>query len=408
MENPEDAPTTEDQPRNPSSDDGQEPQPEAEPKRRISVNLQHVTENLAQAQGTPVPESPLSSIDEDAAVEPTSEPAPSGPSTASLDTDQEDVDTDHNMEPVYNASLVENSVGNDILVEDDGVAWSQSEQPDRACASFAFEVPQQQLQKFLKRPKEHLPCLTVAAKKSRSEVVYSDLNKEEKELFRQAKQKELKCWLDTSTVKAIVRDRIHPSRILSSRWILTWKEDMTQPSGRKAKARLVVKGFQDPDIDNLCSDSPTLPRDSRMLLFQTVSSMKWLIQSFDITTAFLRGKSDERELAMEAPPELKELMGMTNDQVCLLQGNRVLREAQSFAETSVTVRPLRMQDVCFASFGDASFASAKQLAAQQGLFIMACTPALARNETTDFSPIVWHSKQIARVVRNREEKSAEP
>ena len=108
--------------------------------------------------------------------------------------------------------------------------------------------------------------MTVAAKKSRNEVVYSELNAQEKALFQQAKQKELKCWLDTNTVKAIVRDRIHPSRILASRWILTWKEDLSQPSGRKPKARLVVKGFQDPDIDNLRSDSPTLTRDSRMLL----------------------------------------------------------------------------------------------------------------------------------------------
>ena len=38
----------------------------------------------------------------------------------------------------------------------------------------------------------------------------------------------------------------------------------------------------------------------------------------------------------------------------LLGGNRVLREAQNFAETAVIVRPLKMHDVCFASFGDAA------------------------------------------------------
>ena len=31
---------------------------------------------------------------------------------------------------------------------------------------------------------------------------------------------------------------------------------------------------------------------------------------------------------------------------------------------------------------------------------MACTPKMAQNETTEFSPIVWHSKQIGRVVRS--------
>ena len=37
--------------------------------------------------------------------------------------------------------------------------------------------------------------------------------------------------------------------------------------------------------------------------------------------AFLRGKGDGRELAMQPVPELKELMGLKDDQVCLLEGN---------------------------------------------------------------------------------------
>jgi hypothetical protein len=49
--------------------------------------------------------------------------------------------------------------------------------------------------------------------------------------------------------------------------------------------------------------------------------MKWVVQYFDITTAFLRGCSDKRELAMGALKELKEMMGMKDNQVCLLQGN---------------------------------------------------------------------------------------
>ena len=84
----------------------------------------------------------------------------------------------------------------------------------------------------------------------------------------------------------------------------------------------------------------------------------------------------------------------------LLDANRVLKETQEFANTSVIVRPIPMTELCFASFGDASFASAKQMSAQQGIFIMACTRKLANNETTDFSPVAWHTKQIGRVVRS--------
>ena len=545
-------------------------QPEEEPNRRMSLDLAHDAENLQRALETPVPESPI-------ATPPVEGGSSSDEPAADTESMESDEASETNMEPVYNATITENGVQSDILLEDVGSYWPNSDQFEAACASFSFDVQQQQFQRFLRKPEEYLDCLVAAAKKSRNEISYSDLNQEEKKLFQAAKTKELQCWLDTKTVKAILRDKIHPSRILSSRWILTWKEDLNAPSGRKAKARLVVKGFQDPDIDVLNSDSPTVTRDARMLLLQTISSKQWVVQSFDITTAFLRGRSDDRELAMEAPPELKQLMGMDQSQVCLLQGNaygrvdapllfyrefrkrleeigfethpldnclfllrnpsnpsqldgilgthvddgigggnlnfekaleklqktlpfgtreygkfkftgldieqlpdysikvnqgkyihkispidvpksrrsdtqspinaqeltqlrglcgslqyaavhsrpdiatkvahlqkgitsatvetllegnRVLREAQQFAETSVIVRPIPLNDICFASFGDASFASAKQLSAQQGLFIMACSPKLAQNETTEFSPIVWHSKQIGRVVRS--------
>ena len=65
--------------------------------------------------------------------------------------------------------------------------------------------------------------------------MYNDMNPQEKERFTQAKLKELNCWLDTQTVRTIVRDKIHPSRVLASRWILTLKEDETAKMARKQK-----------------------------------------------------------------------------------------------------------------------------------------------------------------------------
>ena len=45
---------------------------------------------------------------------------------------------------------------------------------------------------------------------------------------------------------------------MTSRWILTWKEDDNEPTGRRPKARLVVRGYQDPEIDQVSTDSPPL------------------------------------------------------------------------------------------------------------------------------------------------------
>ena len=99
------------------------------------------------------------------------------------------------------------------------------------------------------------------------------------------------------------------------------EEDEAMPEGRKAKARLVVRGYQDPEIDQVSTESPTLTRDARMLLLQVIATKNWRLQNFDVTTAFLRGRADERVLAMEPPEELRLAMSMRKDGVCLLQGN---------------------------------------------------------------------------------------
>ena len=78
----------------------------------------------------------------------------------------------------------------------------------------------------------------------------------------------------------------------------------------------------------------------------------------------------------------------------------MLVEAQQTADTAIMVRPLLLDQITLASFGDASFASSSQLKAQQGLFIVACTPELAANQTSEISPMSWNSKQIGRVVRS--------
>ena len=46
---------------------------------------------------------------------------------------------------------------------------------------------------------------------------------------------------------------------MRARWVLTWK------STGKAKARLCVLGFQDPDLTEVLRDSPTLSAASEAL-----------------------------------------------------------------------------------------------------------------------------------------------
>ena len=48
---------------------------------------------------------------------------------------------------------------------------------------------------------------------------------------------------------------------MDTRWARTWNPDESRPSGRRAKARLIIKGFTDPGLLDIESHSPTLTRE---------------------------------------------------------------------------------------------------------------------------------------------------
>ena len=151
-----------------------------------------------------------------------------------------------------------------------------------------------------------------------------DLGPDEIKQFQKAKEKELDQWLATDTVRKVLRSQIPESNILRSRWVLTWKEldpiaSAAEGCSRKAKARLVILGYEDPDITSIPRDSPTLQKESRSLLLQLCASRKWQVQSFDIKTAFLRGsRRDSRQLGLEPPAELRTKLGMKDNEICEL------------------------------------------------------------------------------------------
>lgn len=106
-----------------------------------------------------------------------------------------------------------------------------------------------------------------------------------------AKQKELeklKHFKTYDLVGDIGQDRI------STRWVMTRKDD-------KPRARLVARGFE--DMDDVQSDSPTVGKSVMRLFLTVVSSKNWKIVTTDITSAFLQGKTLEREVFIIPPVE---------------------------------------------------------------------------------------------------------
>ena len=271
-------------------------QPEEEPSRRMSKApaLEMDPEEIA------IPDISEGAWDHDSVPSPSSLP-PETPNGDNMSVNGDNSEGNNNQgepngdvaEPtnvVYNALFMESNVPGPAALGDEDTLWDEVEEDPRPYYEYEFEVPQQQVQRFLANPKMHTSFLATAARRAKSEVRYSSLNTAEKELFKQAKNKELNCWLETSSVKKMLRSKIPPNRIMTSRWILTWKPDPTLPQGRKAKARLVVRGYQDPELDQVNTESPTLSRDARMLLLQVVSSSGWVVQNFDITICIPQGE----------------------------------------------------------------------------------------------------------------------
>ena len=121
----------------------------------------------------------------------------------------------------------------------------------------------------------------------------------------------------------------------------------------------------------------------------------------------LRGLEGSLQYAVtHTRPDIASKLGEVQAQMSnpvvntLLLCNRVLREAQEHSNVKICFRSLEPFSVTHVSFGDASFASAKQLNSFQGSLICATTQSLNENKKAPISPLTWSSKKISRVVRS--------
>ena len=93
------------------------------------------------------------------------------------------------------------------------------------------------------------------------EVTERHLSPEEQLLFREARPQEWKCWISNRVVQLVDGSNIHAKRVTRSRWALSYKK--TDDGGKKPKARVVLLGYQDPDLGSYRADAPTCARSSK-------------------------------------------------------------------------------------------------------------------------------------------------
>eukprot|EP00435_Cladocopium_sp_Y103_P076102 s94_g76.t1 len=119
------------------------------------------------------------------------------------------------------------------------------------------------------------------------EINVRELNVSEREKVIQAKMKELESFFaNKGTPDA--NGQIGPLR---------------------AKARLVLRGYQDPDLMTLEKNSPTSQRTGKMILLVVATIHGWHLWCGDVQTAFLSGAGFDREILVLLPKDCAGLLG---------------------------------------------------------------------------------------------------
>ena len=113
----------------------------------------------------------------------------------------------------------------------------------------------------------------------------------------EAKMTEMESWKRFEVYDEIKNEG---QRYITVQWVVTQKFN---EKGRSVKARLVARGFQEPN-EHIKKDSPTTTRESvRVLLCMAISHHGWVIHSLDVKSAFLQGDLLKREVFLKPPKE---------------------------------------------------------------------------------------------------------
>ena len=149
-------------------------------------------------------------------------------------------------------------------------------------------------------------------KKGRTEASVKHMTSEQKVLMKAAKLVEVRDWIANDVLERLPPHLKPKSEdVLKTRWVLTWKKDEATGSSR-AKARLVVLGYQDPRLGEEPVASPTMTRRARNMIFQLAAMKAWRLKKGDVKAAFLQGKGlpEDKPVFIAANEELAEELGL--------------------------------------------------------------------------------------------------
>ena len=148
-------------------------------------------------------------------------------------------------------------------------------------------------------------------KKKMVEVSEKRLKPEELKKFRGAKDKEVRNYIAAECFVLANKEKPEEKMILGMRWLLTWKFDEQSEGGKKAKARAIILGYQDPHYSQRPTAAPTPTKAGRQLFFQLCAWKKFKLAKGDISGAFLQGEDLQEEIWCRPLDEIAIAMGVS-------------------------------------------------------------------------------------------------
>ena len=197
---------------------------------------------------------------------------------------------------------------------------------------------------------ERNPILYLVKKMANAEVSLHKLTSKERELFTRAKAKEVDSFLKNAAVRkclddAEIKEAYDSQRIVKARWVLTWKATppdeldearkdaqdnasktlYTNNGDRKAKARIVLLGFQHPNLldRSFKTAAPVQSMLGRNLVYLLSGQHQWPLKGLDLATAFLQTMPMEADAQLwtTGVEELRSALGVGKEGIMKILRN---------------------------------------------------------------------------------------
>ena len=153
-------------------------------------------------------------------------------------------------------------------------------------AAVEIEIPMPESKRGIQKAIQNLESYFVGAFKRRAvEVNEKRLTPEERQKFKEAKDVEVRNFIAAKAFEALPPElRPDRSQAIGMRWLLTWK--LKEDGTKKAKARAILQGYQDPEYEYRATTTPVMTRLTRQLLLHEAARQKWKVKKGDVTGAF--------------------------------------------------------------------------------------------------------------------------